>query len=111
MTTGLKESKGWTPERRAVQSARIRAAKPWLRSTGPRSFSGKRRCRMNGLKHGHRSRKMQTLLKLLAAQKTFVSRWLSGTYHPAKRRRCLFMSCISRHPSLLPPPLQGRGRM
>jgi hypothetical protein len=48
--------KGWTPERRAQQSARIRLWQPWKRSTGPRSEAGKAQSAMNGLKHGGRSR-------------------------------------------------------
>lgn len=90
-TTGVKESpapttKGWSPERRAAQSARARASKPWLKSTGPRTSAGKRRCRMNGLKHGHRSEPMRLLSRLLNAQKIFVSRWRAGRYHPPRRR-------------------------
>ena len=47
--------KGWTPERRARQSARARETQPWRHATGPRSETGKARSAMNGLKHGHRS--------------------------------------------------------
>ena|SRR5688572_17937757 len=47
---------GWTPERRAKQAELIRASKPWLKSTGPRSEAGKARCATNALKHGFRSR-------------------------------------------------------
>ena len=48
--------KGWTPERRAQQAARIREWQPWGRSTGPRTEAGKAQSAMNGLKHGGRSR-------------------------------------------------------
>jgi hypothetical protein len=48
--------KGWTPERRAQQAARIRDWQPERRSTGPRSEAGKARSAMNALKHGGRSR-------------------------------------------------------
>ena len=48
--------KGWTPERRARQAARIPDWQPWRRSTGPRSEAGKAQSAMNGLKHGGRSR-------------------------------------------------------
>ena len=47
--------KGWTPDRRALQSAAIRRAKPWQRSTGPKTETGKARCALNALKHGERS--------------------------------------------------------
>ena len=46
-------SNGWTPERRARQSALIRQWKPWEKSTGPRSVEGKRRTAGNGYKGGH----------------------------------------------------------
>ena len=46
-------SNGWTPERRARQSALIRQWKPWEKSTGPRSAEGKRRTAGNGYKGGH----------------------------------------------------------
>ena len=90
-TTGVKEStslttQGWSPERRAAQAARARSQKPWLKSTGPRTSAGKRRCRMNGLKHGHRSKNMRLLSRLLNVQKIFVSRWRAGRYHPPRRR-------------------------
>ena len=47
-----KPVRGWPPERRAKQAAMIRARKPWLKSTGPKTAAGKRACRYNGLKHG-----------------------------------------------------------
>ena len=81
----LAGNKGWTPERRAAQAARARAQKPWLHSTGPRSYAGKKRCKMNAIKHGHRSVRMRTLSKLLRAQQLFLARWRSGNYKPPKR--------------------------
>ena len=42
---------GWSAERRAAQAARLRAAKIWTRSTGPRSAAGKTRSAQNARKH------------------------------------------------------------
>ena len=43
---------GWTPERRARQSALIQAWRPWERATGPRTDEGKARTCLNGFKGG-----------------------------------------------------------
>lgn len=48
--------KGWSPERRARQAALIRFWQPWRCSTGPKTAAGKKRCGVNALKHGSRSR-------------------------------------------------------
>ena len=45
-------AKGWTAERRAAQAARMRARKPWERSTGPRTDAGKARSRGNATGKG-----------------------------------------------------------
>lgn len=41
---------GWSPERRAKQSAMMRARKIWLKSTGPRTAAGKARSAQNAAK-------------------------------------------------------------
>lgn len=43
---------GWTPERRARQSALIRTWRPWEQSTGPRTPEGKARTSRNADKGG-----------------------------------------------------------
>jgi len=43
---------GWTPERRARQSAMIQQWKPWAQSTGPRSDIGKAVAARNAFKGG-----------------------------------------------------------
>lgn len=53
---------GWTPERRARQSELIRRWRPWSRSTGPRSESGKARASRNAWKGG-----VRPMLRQLAA--------------------------------------------
>ena len=45
-------SKCWTEERRRKQAENIRKHKPWAKSTGPRTESGKARSRHNAYKHG-----------------------------------------------------------
>ena len=44
-------SKGWSEERRARQSERIRRVKPWEKSTGPRTTDGKRISSQNARKY------------------------------------------------------------
>ncbi|QEN88589.1 hypothetical protein FZC33_20790 [Labrys sp. KNU-23] len=62
----------WTPERRARQAEAIKKWQPWLRSTGPRSKSGKARSATNAWKGGHRRmmrddvREIRGLLKELS---------------------------------------------
>jgi len=71
-TNELKESPGWTPERRRLQAERIRKQKPWLRSTGPRTVQGKAISCRNALIHGMRSRARRALGLLLRLQRDFV---------------------------------------
>jgi hypothetical protein len=41
---------GWTPERRAKMAALMQERKPWLKSTGPTTESGKKKVSRNGVK-------------------------------------------------------------
>lgn len=63
------QTKGWTQERRAKQSAAIRNWSPWSRSTGPKTAFGKTRAAQNAYKHGTRSAHMRLLHQALAAQR------------------------------------------
>ena len=63
--------KGWTAERRAVQAARMRARKPWERSTGPRTEAGKARSRGNAAGKGCQQR----LDVELAAVEALMREW------------------------------------
>jgi hypothetical protein len=56
----------WTEEERKRQSELIRASKPWLRSTGPKTAEGKARASRNAYKHGFRSHSMKLLYAALA---------------------------------------------
>ena len=58
---------GWTPERRALQAEVIRRARPWEKSTGPRSPEGKARSAMRGFK-GRQREQLRELARLLREQ-------------------------------------------
>jgi hypothetical protein len=62
----------WTRLHRVRQAMMCRRHKPWLKSTGPRSFAGKARSCANAFKHGMRSAPLRELARLLAAQKRFL---------------------------------------
>ena len=57
---------GWTPERRAKQSAMMKQLKPWMKSTGPKTEAGKLQSSKNAYKHGGRSAGIRELYKLMA---------------------------------------------
>lgn len=69
-------ARSWTPERRQRAAERIRARKPWLKATGPKTSSGKSTARMNALKHGRRSAaeiaKRREIVQFLRDQKIFL---------------------------------------
>lgn len=60
---------GWTDKRRHQQRHAIHAWKPWQRSTGPQSKSGKEASSRNAWKGGHREtlRNLARLLRGLPA--------------------------------------------
>lgn len=64
---------GWTPERRARQSALIRNWKPWELSTGAKTPEGKARSSQNAQKHGM-SRLLRELRVVLREQEDIVSK-------------------------------------
>jgi hypothetical protein len=81
---------GWTPERRARQAAAIRNWRPWTRSTGPRTESGKRRVRNNGWKTGMSSQAMRQLRQAMKKQRAFLSRFtIQWQKHFREQRRQL----------------------
>ena len=57
---------GWTPERRAKQSAMMMKLKPWEKSTGPKTETGKQSSSKNSFKHGGSCAGVRELHKLLA---------------------------------------------
>jgi hypothetical protein len=58
----VSRANGWTPERRARQSAAIAAWRPWERSTGPKTPEGKARSSRNADRGGQRG-KLRTELR------------------------------------------------
>lgn len=66
----------WNAERRQRAAERIRAHKPWLKTTGPKTAAGKSVSKMNALKHGQRSAaeiaKHREVMKFLREQKLFL---------------------------------------
>jgi len=79
MTT---KTRGWPPARRKAQAQRIRAQKPWLHATGPRTEAGKARTARNAYRHGFRSADYRHLCALLRSQKNFIKQVRKHGYTP-----------------------------
>jgi hypothetical protein len=62
----------WTPERRAAQSARLRAARIWERSTRPRTAAGKSLSRLNALKSGQHTASRRMARATLSLQRKIL---------------------------------------
>lgn len=60
----LKVTRGWPPKRRAEQALRLRRAKIWLKSTGPKTVAGKLRVSQNAFVHGQDSKEFKKQLKI-----------------------------------------------
>ncbi len=57
---------GWTPERKLKQATMIRTWKPWTRSTGAKTSTGKRKSSQNALVHGAYSKEARLLRNIIA---------------------------------------------
>lgn len=62
----------WTDEQRAAAAERIRASKPWEKSTGPRTSRGKKKSSQNAVKHGNDTNLIRTAHKALTLQSEFL---------------------------------------
>lgn len=66
MIGGKPRKSGWTPERRAKQSAAIRIWSPWSKTTGPKSPEGKAVVARNAFKGAKRIKHRAHIKKLRA---------------------------------------------
>jgi hypothetical protein len=75
-TTQTPRKSGWPPARRANHAAAIRRWKPWTKSTGPRTSSGKAKSAQNAYKHGGYALRLRLYNQALAAQRACVRAFL-----------------------------------
>jgi len=64
----MRNRNGWTPERRARQAQAIHRWKPWRKSTGPKTPTGKAVASRNGFK-GSTRRTLRALARELRRQR------------------------------------------
>lgn len=91
----------WSPERRAKHAAAIRRWKPWTKSTGPKTASGKARAAQNATKHGRCAGRYRLLNQAFAAQRECVRlallrrrlRVINPSNELLARLRCRFETC------------------
>lgn len=68
----------WTAEERQRQAEIIREAKPWKKSTGPKTAAGKNKVAQNAYKHGLRSRDYDEICRLLRENNKKITHFLSA---------------------------------
>lgn len=71
----------WTPEQRAAAAERIRANRPWEKSTGPRTRAGKRNASKNAYKHGGFTETRRIAHKMLKANREFLRMYMALPFH------------------------------
>jgi hypothetical protein len=62
----------WTPEQRARQAQRIRQYRPWLKSTGPKTVEGKRKCSRNAYNPRLHTPEIKAIYSYLDATRLFL---------------------------------------
>ena len=60
---------GWPPARRAAQSARLRTARIWERSTGPKTAAGQSRSAQNALRAGRHTASRRLFRRIFRLQR------------------------------------------
>lgn len=81
---GGKQARGWPPERRMKQSARMRAAKIWRKTTGPKTAAGKAKSAQNATTHGRFNADWQALRKALTRYSRFL-KWARAVLALARK--------------------------
>lgn len=87
-----RHTKGWPPERRAAQRLRIRAQKPWLKSTGPRSVAGKATSARNATRHGLNGARYRLLVEWMRWQAGYCRRVMAAHFPVTPHHRPRFHS-------------------
>lgn len=81
--------KQWTPEKRRRQATLINDNKPWLKSTGTKTATGKAVSSKNNYKHGFRSADYREILRLLRMQRGFVRQISRDTHEKIREMRAI----------------------
>ena len=66
-------TRSWTPDQRQAQAERIKAVRPWERSTGPRTVEGKQVASKNAWKGGSREMLRAVARALRAHQQSRIA--------------------------------------
>ncbi len=82
--------RNWTPSQRQEQSAKIRAQKIWLKSTGPKTLEGKKRSSRNAVKNGMRSRETLCFKEFLRLQNKLLQKYKEAERIGRIKRRYVF---------------------